>query len=681
MKINYRWLTDYVALTVPPSVLGHDLTMVGLALDGMEETPEAVLEFDITSNRSDCLCHLGVAREAAAIYDLPLKRPDCGIPPVSGDPIAWQVHIANPKLCRRYCALLISGVRIADSPEWLQERLRSIGQRPVNNVVDTTNYVLLELGHPLHAFDLGRLSGHRILVRSARSGETMQTLDGVERKLDPSDLVIADESHAVALAGVMGGEESEISANTTDILLESAHFNPVSIRRTARRLGLSTEASYRFERGADIANAEWAIGRCAQLVLELAGGRIASPLIDAYPGRKPLRRISLRTTHIARLIGAQVNGDFAAAKLTALGFQVQRKRSSLWQVTVPSSRGDVELEADLIEEVARHYGYDNIPATLGHWNTPASIPAWRAAETEMRETLRGWGYSETVNTSFATAREIEQFAGYEGTPADLSNPISEEETRLRWNILPMLLRNCRHNFNHGSRNLRLFELCKTYFCKEDDAITENKRLGLLITGASGSPRWSSKIAEIGIFHLKGEVCSLLHTLRIPEVTCRQEAPPAHFDPQLTLTVRSQGQLLGYLGRLRGDIEEQYKFKQPVFVADMDLEALYAACRPEVQYRHLPKYPAVLRDISFVVDRSVQYNTVEAAVLGSDIAELQAVELFDLYQLEGVQSGQISLSIRLTYQSESRTLTVEEVNEFDRRVVGRLQDSVAARLRG
>jgi phenylalanyl-tRNA synthetase beta chain len=681
LKINYRWLTDYLPLTVSPQALGQDLTMVGLALDGIEESPVPVLEFDITSNRSDCLCHLGVAREASALYSLPLRPPDCTIPPTTGDPIAWQVDIANPKLCRRYCALLISGVRIADSPAWLQERLRSVGQRPVNNVVDITNFVLLELGHPLHAFDLKKLAGNRIIVRSARQAESMHTLDGLERKLDPSALVIADESHPVALAGIMGGAESEISGATTDILLESAHFNPISIRRTARRLGLSTEASYRFERGADIANAELAIGRCARLILEMAGGRVASTLIDTYPGRQPLRRISLRSANIERLTGARVDPDFAASRLEALGFLVERKRRSLWQVTVPSFRGDIELEADLIEEVARHYGYDNIPTTLGAWNVAAQLPTWKTAETEIRNILRGWGYSEAVNTSFATAREIEQFSGYEGHPVDVSNPISEEETRLRWNILPMLLRNCRHNFNHGSRNLRVFELCKTYLRTPEGIIAEKKRLGIILTGFSTSPNWGSKSREISIFDQKGEICSLLEALRIPEVTCFQEEPPSHFNPHLSLRVYSRGVLLGHFGRLNGDIEEQYKFKQAVFAADLDLEALYCACQPEGQYHYLPRYPAVQRDISFVVDRAVQYNTVEAAVLCSGIQELRAVELFDLYRLEGAETGQISLSIRLIYQSDSRTLTVEEVSDFDRRVIGQLQHAVAARLRG
>lgn len=655
--------------------------MAGLAMEGLDESSaDPVLELEIASNRSDCLCHAGVAREAAAIYGLQLQLPDCGVPACARDGIPFSVKILNPRLCRRYCALLLSDVAVGPSPAWLQHRLQSVGQRPVNNIVDITNYVLLELGHPLHAFDLHRLAGGRIIVRTARNGEFLKTLDGFKRTLNNSVLVIADEDHPVAMAGIMGGEESEISTSTTKVLLESAHFDPISVRRTARSLGLSTEASYRFERGADVENAERAIGRCARLILEIAGGRVASSLIDVYPGRRPLHTIVFNPKQISRLTGASVDDDFAAGRLEALGFQVERRRKNSWKVIVPTFRGDVEMQADLVEEVARHYGYDRIPTTQSAWRGTASIPHWKRMESTAREALLACGFSEAVNTSFATQQELEQFPGYEGEPVELRNPISLEETRLRWNILPMLLRNCRHNFNHGVKNQRLFEMGKAYFRNSEGKVAEHRRLGFLLTGSATPASWDSKPREAVFFDLKGQVASLLESIRTPGVAFEQEQPPPFLNPRLYLSVYGHERLIGHLGRTSSSIEETYKFRQPVFVCDLDAELLFSSPAPDTRYRPLPKYPAVLRDISFVVDRRVQYNTIEALLLSSGIEALQGVELFDLYQFKGGDADRISLSIRLTYQSEERTLTVEEVSELDRRLISLLEERVGAALR-
>ncbi len=671
-----------MALDVPADRLGRDLTDVGFPLERLEplDGGDALLEIDVTSNRGDCLCHLGLAREAAAIYGQPLQLPDCGRLQADPAEIDWKIRIQAPDLCRRYCALILTGVTVAPSPEWLQERLKALGQRPINNIVDITNYVLLELGHPLHAFDLDRLHGKRIIVRRARPGETVTTLDQGLRQLNESMLVIADERRAVALAGVMGGEESEISPGTTRVLLESAHFHPGSIRRTAKSLGMSTEASYRFERTADIENAALALGRCARMILDLAGGKAASRWMDAYPGKKPALRIPLDPAHVRTLAGAPIPDEFISRRLEALHFGVSMRRKSRWQVTVPSHRNDVTREADLVEEAARHYNYSRIPATLGSWNQIGHMPSWKRSEKSLRELLRGMGFSEVINTNFANGAELAQFPGYEGTPLALENPLSEEDSHLRWNILPLVLRNCRTNFNQGQKDLRLFELAKTFYRSEGLEPWERKRLAILATGLADSFWWAEKSKLVGFHHFKGWVQSLLRAQRWSQVQPVSGEAPCYLDPVDFLALSCQGRTVGWVGKLSKALEESYKFKQPVFVADLDLESLYAIPVPVTRYQPLPRFPAVVHDLSMVFDPLVRYNEILQAIRDLAVADLQRVEVFDRYVPQNDPGGRISITLRLWYQNETRTLTLEEVGEHEARIIDRLQEKLGGERR-
>ena len=681
MKILYSWIKEYIALDVPPHQLGRDLTDVGFPLEKIEpSSDDAVLEIDITSNRGDCLCHFGLAREAAALYDKPLHLPDCRRPEAGEAEIDWRIRIADKDLCRRYCALILTGVRIGPSPAWLQNRLLALGQRPINNIVDITNYVLLELGHPLHAFDLDRLQGHSIIVRRARPGEMVTTLDNVRRPLDPSMLVIADESKPVALAGVMGGEESEISASTSRVLLESAHFHPGNIRQTAKALGISTEASYRFERTADIENAPLALGRCARLILEVAGGKVASPWMDAYPGKKSAHRIFLRPNHIRGVAGAEIDNHFIAARLTALGFEVRPKTGSRWQVTVPSYRPDVLREADLVEEAARHYGYARIQATLGSWNQIGHYPAWKKAELTLRQVMRGMGFSEVINTNFSNENEVKQFPGYAGSPIRLQNPLSEEHGNLRWNILPLILHNCRTNFNHGNKDLRLFEQAKTFFYAADGQPQERKRLAVLATGESDPIWWAEKSKLVSFHHFKGFMQTLFRAMRLPEVEMEAADAPPYLDAHAHLAVRLHGETIGNLGKLAKELEEAHKFRQPVFLADLDLESLYAISIPADRYHPLPKFPPVVHDLSVVFHPLVSYNAIKQTVQEAGIEDLRRVEILDRYLIQNDLEGRVSITLRLWYQNETRTLTLEKVGENEHRIIDRLKEKLGGDLR-
>lgn len=683
MKISFNWLRELAAVEVEPQELARALTMVGLAVDSVSEANgDFILDIDVTSNRPDCLNHLGVAREAAAIYGLELRAPRAPEPLASGERVDYSVAIRNSRLCRRYSALLISDITVAPAPEWMRRRLESLDMRPINNIVDITNYVLLELGHPLHAFDFDKLAGGKIVVRAARRGERIVTLDGAERRLDPTMLVIADAERPVAVAGVMGGAESEISHSTRRVLLESAYFDPISIRRTAKKLGLSTEASYRFERGADIEATIKAIARAAQLICEIAGGRVSGDLIDVYPRPRKAKPITLRYERTRGLIGADVNMAFVEEMLRRLGFEARQTRRGVWRVLAPSHRVDIELEADLIEEVARHYGYDRVPASLPAGTAVGRFPHDRRAEDTVREALRGLGYSEAVSLSMVSADEEKLFRPPSGEPIEplsIANPISEVDSTLRTSLLPGLLRAAERNFNRDVRNVRLYELGKVYF-SENGEPCEAKSLGLILTGDATDLGWQEKPQPVNFFHLKGALEGLFRRLGIEGVEFQPARDIPFLHPHVAATISRRGLAIGRLGRLHPELEEKYKFKQPVFLAEVDIERLLPISHPEKLFQRPSRFPATYRDISFLVDNDIEYSKIERAISSAGIEEIVEVKPFDLYRGAGVPEGKKSLSLRLKYQGRERTLTQEEIAELHARVIELLRENFGAQLR-
>src|SRR5829696_3792931 len=566
MDISYNWLRELTDIGLPPRELAERLTMAGLAVDSVKESgDDSVLEFDLTSNRPDCLSHLGIAREAAALTGASVKLPDMTVQAVEGRAEQFTaVEIEDPDLCPRYAARVVRGVKIAPSPEWLVKRLQAIGQRPINNVADITNFVMHEMGQPLHAFDLAKLSEFRIVVRRARAGEKLKTLDGVERELDEQMLVIADALRAVAVAGVMGGEETEISDATVDVLVESAYFDPQSVRRTSKLLELQTEASYRFERGVDYEGVRRAQDRCVALICELAGGTATEDAIDVYPQRIAPPTVRLRPRRVEELTGLSVSAEESLRILRSLGFEpvgrgagsgnghgVDESRTERAAAPgaapsqtegeglffgVPTWRTDVRIEEDLVEEVARVYGYDKIGEALPPSPVTGEYLVGDRRRRAARQVLTAAGFDEAVSISF-----VEESAGvtesgessFEPVPGlqqvegagafvTLSNPIIEGARLMRPSLLPGLLEATRHNFNHGTRDVRLFETGRVFAASSSSGEgggarpNEVEAFALLITGeALEEGRAAGRAADF--FDLKGALEAAADAMRVGEL--------------------------------------------------------------------------------------------------------------------------------------------------------------------
>ena len=495
MLISYNWLRELTGTALTPLELRERLTMVGLAIDAVEEREgDSVIDVEVPSNRPDCLSHIGIAREVAVIENSKVQSPKSQVFEAKGKASDFtQVEIKDLDLCPRYAARIVRGVKIAPSPDWLQKRLNEIGQRPINNVADITNYVLHEFGQPLHAFDLAKLTEQRIVVRRAQAGEKLTTLDDVDRKLDPQMLVIADAVRPVALAGIMGGLDSEISTTTTDVLIESAYFNPDSVRRTARQLGMDTEASRRFERGADCENVLKAQTRCVELICEIAGGVATADAVDVYPNPLPARLVTFRPGRVQSHTSLRVELAEMTRILTALGFkQSEAQANGALTFIVPSWRIDVGIEEDLIEEVARHVGYDKIASELPPSNFAGEYQPAERKRRDLRRAFTSLGFDEAINFSFietAHDDEVELLPGLK-TEADtslvsLKNPILDDATRMRPTLLPGLLQAVRHNLNHGNRDVRLFEIGRVFASfSARELPQERDSLALIATGGA-----------------------------------------------------------------------------------------------------------------------------------------------------------------------------------------------------
>ncbi|MBM3790404.1 MAG: phenylalanine--tRNA ligase subunit beta [Acidobacteria bacterium] len=682
MRISLEWLRDYVDVPEAPEKLKDDLTMIGLAVESIDRyRGSPVLDLEITANRPDCLNHLGVAREIAALYGRKVRRiPTARRMRLEREALPFSVEIADADLGPRYCGLVMTGIRLGASPDWMQRRLEAAGMRPVNNIVDITNYVLLELGHPLHAFDFDLLRQGRIVVARADAGERFTTLDGVERTLDRDMLMIRDGAGSVAIAGVMGGLDSEISDTTRSILLECAYFKPSSVRRTSKRLGLSTEASYRFERGADWEGTVPAIARTCHLVRKYAGGRIAGSLQDAYPNKLQPVSIELSRRRAENLLGVALQDSFIISTLRKLNFRLTRAGRSRWRVTCPTYRADMELEADLIEEVARYYGYQKIPtvhATGFVAGTPSPVARY---EEPARRTLLGLGYSEAVNLSFADREEHSEFLPASGSAVRIRNPLTAETEFLRGSLVPGLVRAARHNFNHDRRLVRLFEIGKIYRSRADDGPDERSALGLVGTGSHTELNWAQPTEGFGFFHLKGVVSSLLRGLRSRDFEIRPAADVAWLHPAEAAELTVEGRRLGVLGSLHPDIAERRKLKQTVYAAELDFAGLAEHLFRPVQFEPLPRYPGVERDQSVVLSKAVAHRDVRAAVLGLGIPELERMELMDVWEGKQVPPGKVSLLLRFIFLDRNTTLTVDRVQAFVDNIRSKLRDSFDAEFR-
>lgn len=681
MKISYNWLSELVALSLPAEELAERMTMVGFAVETVEpHGDDRILDFDLTSNRPDALSHLGIAREAAIVCGTSLNQRNIALTEseTNIESVA-SIEIRDADLCPRYAARVVKGVKVGPSPKWLVERLESIGQRSVNNIADITNFVMFEMGQPTHAFDLNLLHGHRIIVRRPQSGEQITTLDGVKRELAPDHLIIADADHPVAIAGVMGGEETEINERTTDVLIESAYFNPASVRATARQLGMDTEASYRFARGVDYGAQVKAADRVAELVAELAGGTVLKGALDVYPSVLEHNWVALREARIEKLTGLKVEIEKAAEILRLLGFEVELvANEKRLRSLAPSFRGDIAREEDLVEEVARHTGYDKVDATLPAWSGLGRYLPGNDRRRDLRRTLTALGFDEAYNFSFVNGERDQLFRRSERPAARLANPIDVNQSEMRSSLVTGLLESLLRNFNQGERDVKLFELGRVFAAGEGERPAEREALGLALSGAVSPEDWRGGRA-IDFYDLAGAVEAAIGSLSISGFTI-ERASVEYLHPGQSAVLMRDGIEIARYGRLHPNIASQFKFRQPVFIGEIEFEALLEIPADEVRYSALPRHPASSRDVSALVPDTVMWGEIEKAIKELGIREIVGVRIFDMYAGKAVPEGMRSLAFRVTYRREDRTLTDEEVSLPHEQVRRLLESRFGAQLR-
>jgi phenylalanyl-tRNA synthetase beta chain len=682
MKVPLSWLKEFVDVPVDAAKLGEDLTLVGLALEGLEAIGgDTVLDLDITTNRVDCMNVYGVAREAAVIYGLPLKPLEVGLreagPPAAE---ALAVSIEAPDLCPRFCARVLD-VRLGPSPEWLRRRLEAVGVRSINNVVDLTNYVMMEVGQPSHAFDLARIPEGRLHIRWAREGEGLVTLDGVARTLSGQVGVVSGPRAPLGLAGIMGGASSEVSAETRTVALEAAYWEPRAIRRAARALGMHTEASHRFERGADPEGPVVGTARIAHLLEKIGAGTARPGLIDQVPAPRPRRRTLLRSSSMATLLGTEVPEERARAILRGLGFEIAGREGEGIIVEIPTWRGDVGREADVIEEVGRHYGLQKIPSTLPAGAGLGGLGPGQGRERAIRRALAGAGLTEVINYGFVGQGAIPPGPR---PPVALANPLADGQGVLRTSLaVPGLLTNLETNQRQGRHDLRLFELGRIF--QPNHALpVEEQRLAVLLTGEARPRHWGErppageKPRAVDFFDLKGLLEGLFQRLGLeaPVLAADVERPP-FLHPGKSAIVRWRGGDLGFLGALSPGLRNT---REEVLLAEISLDGVLGAEVGPVRFQPLPRFPGVTRDLSLLCPEGLAAAEIEARIRRAGGGLLREAQVVDRYQSPTFPPGYVSLTVSLRYQHPERTLTSEEVQASVEDVIRELR-SAGAEIRG
>ncbi|MCU0915624.1 MAG: phenylalanine--tRNA ligase subunit beta [Planctomycetes bacterium] len=669
MKISLDWLSDYIDTGLPAEQIAAILSNLGLPCEGIEHrADDVVIDVEVTSNRGDCLSHIGIARELAAATGKTLRRPEVRLEE-TGRPASElvQVEIREPDWCRRYTARVIEGVKIAPSPDWVRRRLEAVGLRSINNVVDATNYAMMEGGQPPHAFDYATIEGRRIIVRRAAPGEQIVSIDGSQCALTPEMLVIADARRPVAVAGIMGGLQTEVGDATTTILLEEAYFDPLCIRTTARRLALPSEASFRFERIVDIENIDWASRRTAQLIVQLAGGRVAPGVVDAYPRRYQSRTVRLRLSRLGRLLGIEVPTDVVLRILSALQFRPQ-VQDGVVVCAVPTWRSDIEREVDLIEEVARVHGYDQVPTCKRiEIEATAADPRHRLAQS-VSGFLNGSGFYETINIDFVDEAVADLFvAGGEAAHLGVRHVTRKAGNLLRRTLLGSLLQVLRTNVNAGNLPCRIYEIADTFVPTGVAGALPRERaqLGLVVDGE--------------LRRLRGAIEGLVGDIRRG---AQVEFVPADLPwAQVGARVLVDGQILGEAGVFSEAIRTRFDFKDLMPCgAELDFDALMTLQGGPVRIRPIPRFPAIERDLSVVIAEPVLWTQMVQAVRGAAPAELEEIRFVDIYRGKGITPGSKSVTLSLRFRDEDGTLTHETVDRYQAAIVENLARTVGAELR-
>ncbi|MEW6713901.1 MAG: phenylalanine--tRNA ligase subunit beta [Nitrospirota bacterium] len=683
MKASIKWLKEYVDFSLSAKELSHLLTMAGLEVEGTEEIgDDAILEIGVTPNRPDCLSIRGIAREISANLGIPLKKTPASIKKEEGD--GPEIAIEEPELCTRYASRIICGVKPAPSPEWIVKRLEAHGFRSSLNIVDITNYVLLEMGHPLHAFDLDRLAGKKIAVSLAGSVKEFQTLDEEKRVLNNDTLMIWDAEKPVAIAGIMGGLNSEVTSSTVNVLLESAYFKPDSIRRSAKRLGITTESSYRFERGADVDGLTDALDMAAQMIAEIAGGTLTK-MSDNYPKRYSPQEIFVRHERINSLLGVAIDKTSALRFLDTLGFKCRNEEQGIL-VTPPGFRPDIQGEVDIIEEIARLYSYDNIPSTLPvikMQTMPDSTK--RVVINNIKNFMIKSGYSEAINLSFLNPASLDNL----NISVDdkrrklvyIKNPLRKEDAALRTSLVPSLLDNVSLNMSRGERALSLFEISRIFFASGEKSPDEVLQMAAVYCKDMSDTLWQKK--HEGFYDLKGVMENLFKELKTESYSFESNISycEPYLHPGKSSSVKIDGEVIGSIGALHPGVAEKLGLTGDISLLEIyDLKRLLSAMPAKIKFIPLPKYPYVERDLAIIVSKDVTVAKAKEIIAGIDSHIIESVKLFDIYTGKPVPPDKKSLAFSIRYRASDRTLTDTEVDALHSDILRELERSINAELR-
>jgi len=670
MKLLLSWLKDYIETDQTPDQIAEILSNLGFPCEGIERLDDdAVIDVEVTSNRGDCLSYVGIARELAAVTGRQVTMPAVELDEAERDVSGLaEVKIAEPDLCCRYTARVIDGVTVGPSPDWMVRPLEAVGLRSVNNVVDATNYAMMETGQPPHAFDYARITNGRIIVRKAIAGERIVSIDGTQCDLEPDMLIIADPKGPVAVAGVMGGLDTEVGEATRTILLEDAYFDPVTVRTTSRKLSLPSEAAFRFERTVDIENIDWASRRTAQLIIQLAGGRACRGVVDAYPtGKKPVQ-VTLRLARLNNLLGIEVPAQRAMKILDALGFRPQLDHATV-ACTVPSWRSDIYREADLIEEVARVYGYAQIPTEHKIEIQVVPVDSRQALARSIGTFLNGCSFFETVTVSFVNEKVAAMFAGSNGqTPLAVRHSSRKSENILRSSLIGSLLAVLKTNLNARNTPCRIFEIADTFAPgadKQDTRCTEKSTLAL--------------VCDSDLRDLRGAIEGLISSI---DKNARINFSPAEFTwAQTGAQILVNDEPVGIAGVVGEKVRNEFDFKDVVPVAaELDFDKLSSLQRGPVQVKPIPRFPAIERDLSIVVDEPVSWAEIVEAVNKKAPQALEDIRFVEIYRGKGIPGGKKSVTLSLRFRDEDGTLTHDIVDDFQNKIVSSLAQRVKAQLR-
>ncbi|MCD4795671.1 MAG: phenylalanine--tRNA ligase subunit beta [Candidatus Cloacimonetes bacterium] len=654
----------------------------GKDLSSYMEQNDTIYEVEITPNRPDLLGMIGVARDVSALLSIPLKIPDIKINE-SSEEISGKLELQNeaPDLCPRYTARMIKGVTIKESPEWLKKRLTSIGLRPINNVVDVTNFVMMEFGHPLHAFDYAKIAGKKIIVRKAINGEKFPALDEETYELKNTELVIADTEKPIAIAGVIGGENSHITESTIDIVIEAANFLYSSIRKTSNRLKISTDSSYRFERDIADETADVVSKRAAQLILEIAGGTLLKGKLDSFPDPKTSLIVKIRKSRVKRILSIDVSSDIIKKYLEALELKFIEEKNEVLSFEIPPFRKDLSREIDLIEEIIRLYGYDHVPMS----QKPQQIMNRTLffARRKLKDILVNNGFCEVKNWSFGDPEDLDKL----GIPANderrnfalLKNPLGNRFSIMRSMLIPDILNNALFNINHGSKNIKIFELIKVYTRKDQKLATERFHLSGLLTGNCNPVHWSEELHQIDFFDVKGIIEELILSLGGFTAKFKNSNEP-FYQPCINADVIFKNEVIGSFGKIDPKIATGFGIKQPLYLFDIYLYKIFSLSEiPVPLFKEIPKYPPVLRDLSFLISKKIKFSSIIETIKNVDNT-ISKVDLFDEYVGENIEKHIRSLTFSIVFSSAIKTLTDEYINNIFKNVVAELKDKYNIEMR-